>query len=402
MNTKRLIKVSGVQKVFAGFFAKRNARKILTEKPNTDRQTLFEETGALLALNNFKFDVKEHEILVIMGESGSGKSTLLRLIPRLIEPDLGSINIDGIDILSLNKKQLRKFRQDYFSMIFQHYGLMPHWTVIENIRYALNVKNFNKKSQEEIALHWIEQVGLAGFENHFPSQLSGGMRQRVGTARAFACNPRVMFLDEPFSAVDPLVRIQLQDQLLGLYKSMKSTIIMVTHDIDEALHLGDRIIICKDGLIQQIGTPEQIVYESKNSYVEDFVQNINKIRVITCEHSLFMPKTILTLTKKVQDALAIFHKEADLRYILIHNTGKAAQISGIIMRDTAELIPESMHQDPLEKHMITVEKISTAKKSQMMGDLLNPLKSSEVPVIITDEHGKHEGIIDRQAFIDAL
>ncbi|MEO9273761.1 glycine betaine/L-proline ABC transporter ATP-binding protein [Marinomonas sp. 5E14-1] len=236
------------------------------------KNDILAKTGCVVGVNDISLSIKSGEIFVIMGLSGSGKSTLVRHFNRLIDPTSGQIYVDGEDILQYDSNQLRQFRRKKISMVFQSFGLLPHKTVLENVAYTLKVRGESKAFQEEKANYWIETVGLKGYESRYPSQLSGGMRQRVGLARALAADTDIILMDEAFSALDPLIRTEMQDQLLTLQSTLNKTIVFITHDLDEALRIGNRIAIMKDGQLIQVGTPHDILNNPADEYVDRFVQ----------------------------------------------------------------------------------------------------------------------------------
>ena len=249
-------------------------------KAGVRKQSLLTEYGHVLGLADINLAIADQEIFVVMGLSGSGKSTLIRHFNRLIEPTQGAISIDGQDVLGLSRRDLELFRRHKMSMVFQRFGLLPHRTVLQNVGYGLAVQNVGKADVDHRAMHWIEQVGLEGFEDHYPGQLSGGMQQRVGLARALATDPEILLMDEAFSALDPLIRSSMQDLLLELQAKLNKTIVFITHDLDEALKLGDTIAILNDGGVVQTGDPQDIIMNPANDYIENFVQDINRARVI--------------------------------------------------------------------------------------------------------------------------
>ncbi|MCV6548074.1 MAG: glycine betaine/L-proline ABC transporter ATP-binding protein [Cohaesibacter sp.] len=239
--------------------------------------------NCVVGVQNASFTVNEGEIFCIMGLSGSGKSTLIRHINRLIEPTHGTVKIDGQDINKLNARELRQLRAEKIGMVFQSMALMPHRTVRENVAFSLEVRGIDKKERDEVADRAIDAVDLNGWDMKYPDELSGGMQQRVGLARAIAADPAILLMDEPFSALDPLIRRQLQDKFMALSAEMKKTTLFITHDLDEAIRIGDRIAIMKDGVIVQIGTPEEIVTAPADDYVADFVAGISKLELITAQ-----------------------------------------------------------------------------------------------------------------------
>lgn len=236
------------------------------------KSDILAKTGCVVGVNDISLSIDSGEIFVIMGLSGSGKSTLVRHFNRLIDPTSGHIYVDGEDILQYNSNQLRQFRRNKISMVFQSFGLLPHKTILENVAYGLKVRGETKAYQEEKANYWIDTVGLKGYESRYPAQLSGGMRQRVGLARALAADTDIILMDEAFSALDPLIRTEMQDQLLTLQSTLHKTIVFITHDLDEALRIGNRIAIMKDGQLIQVGTPHDILNNPADEYVDRFVQ----------------------------------------------------------------------------------------------------------------------------------
>ena len=247
------------------------------------REELLAETGCTAAVRDVSFDVAEGEVFVVMGLSGSGKSTLVRCLTRLIDATAGEVVIEGEDILKANDKQLRQLRRTEFSMVFQHFGLLPHRKVIDNVAYPLEIQGIKKDDRYNRAEEVIQLVGLTGYANSYPEQLSGGMQQRVGLARALVVNPDVMFLDEPFSALDPLIRRDMQDEVIRLHRELGKTMVFITHDLSEAMKLGDRIAIMRDGAVVQMGTAMDLVLHPADAYVEDFLRDIPKSHVLTLE-----------------------------------------------------------------------------------------------------------------------
>ncbi|ETW99474.1 MAG: glycine/betaine ABC transporter [Candidatus Entotheonella factor] len=249
-------------------------------KSGVGKQELLSGYNHVLGLSDINLTMAEQEIFVVMGLSGSGKSTLIRHFNRLIDPTAGEVVVDGQDIVSLPRKDLEAFRREKMSMVFQRFGLMPHRTVLQNVGYGLSIQGMHKTKITDRAMQWIEQVGLEGFEAHYPGQLSGGMQQRVGLARALATDAEILLMDEAFSALDPLIRTSMQDLLLELQAKLNKTIVFITHDLDEALRLADSLVILKDGFVVQAGDPQEIVMHPADEYIENFVKDINRARVI--------------------------------------------------------------------------------------------------------------------------
>lgn len=254
--------------------------QVAAVRAGLSKEKLASDHGHILGLNNINISMPAGKIQVVMGLSGSGKSTLIRHINRLIEPTSGKIMINGRDVLSLSEPELREFRRSGTAMVFQKFALLPHRTVIDNVMFGLEVRAFEKSKARDTAMRWIERVGLKGFENRYPNELSGGMQQRVGLARALTNDPAILLMDEAYSALDPLIRTDMQTMLLELQQELKKTIVFITHDLDEALRLGDQIVILRDGSIIQQGTSQDILLRPADDYIERFVKDVNRGRFI--------------------------------------------------------------------------------------------------------------------------
>ena len=278
------------------------------------KKDLLDEHRHVLGLNDVNIEIESRQIQVIMGLSGSGKSTLIRHINRLIEPTIGKVLVDGEDVLAMNDNELRDFRRFKASMVFQKFGLLPHRTVVENVQYGLKIQGIKVEESGERAQKWIDRVGLTGFETHYPAQLSGGMQQRVGLARALATDAEILLMDEAFSALDPLIRTDMQDVLLDLQEELHKTIIFITHDLDEALHIGDSIVILRDGGVVQQADPQHIILEPADEYVADFIQDINRARVLlvnsVMEEGHASNDTAMGPRTKLEEALQILNQAA--------------------------------------------------------------------------------------------
>jgi|TARA_B110000914_G_scaffold42547_1_gene35870 glycine betaine/proline transport system ATP-binding protein len=278
MTSTPVIKCDSVYKIFGD-----NAEKMLQNSNGNVDAKIFQDAGCIVGVNNASFEVSKGEMLVVMGLSGSGKSTLLRCISRLTEATAGKIYIEGEDLLAMNNKQLIELRRSKMGMVFQSFALLPHKTVLENIAFPLQIKGSENDGGIKKAMEMVELVGLKGRENYFPRELSGGQQQRVGIARSLAVEPDIWFLDEPFSALDPLIRKEMQDEFLRLQGVLNKTILFITHDFDEALRLADRIAIMKDGLIEQLDTPANIVLNPKTEYVRKFTEEVPREKVLKIE-----------------------------------------------------------------------------------------------------------------------
>ncbi len=274
--TQPMVRLSGLYKIFGA----RDKDVLHHVQDGMGKEELLAQHGHVLGLNNINVDMQAGEITVVMGLSGSGKSTLIRHLNRLIEPTAGEIIVQGEDVMQLSEDGLRHARQEKMSMVFQKFALLPHKTVLKNAGMPLSVRGEPEADCDKEAAKWLDRVGLSGFENHYPAQLSGGMQQRVGIARALSANTPIMLMDEAFSALDPLIRTDMQDLLLELQKELHKTIIFITHDLDEALKLADHLVILKDGFVVQQGEPQHILLNPNDPYIEDFVSDINRARVL--------------------------------------------------------------------------------------------------------------------------
>ena len=274
------IQIKNLYKIFG-----KNPKSALEQvKDGVNKDELLEKHNHVLGLKDINLDIKEKSIQVVMGLSGSGKSTLIRHINRLIEPTDGSVEVDGEDVLKMNDESLRNFRRTKTAMVFQRFALLPHKTVLENTMFGLHIQNIDEKEANTRARRWIDRVGLSGYEEKYPQHLSGGMQQRVGLARALTNDGEILLMDEAFSALDPLIRKDMQDILLELQDELHKTVVFITHDLDEALKIGDRIAILKDGIMDQEGIPADILLSPKTQYVKDFVEDVNRARVIKAKH----------------------------------------------------------------------------------------------------------------------
>ncbi|MEI2811015.1 MAG: glycine betaine/L-proline ABC transporter ATP-binding protein [Nocardioides sp.] len=275
--TDAALRVEGLWKIFGA-----RANSIIgTPDADLSRAEMKEKTGCVVGVKDVSFEVAPGEVFVVMGLSGSGKSTLVRLLTRLIEPTAGSVSLYGTDITGASEAQLRDIRRNKVSMVFQHFGLLPHRSVVDNVGYGLEVRGMGKKERRDRATEVVELVGLKGYERSYPDQLSGGMQQRVGLARALAGDPEMLLFDEPFSALDPLIRRDMQNEVIRLHREIGKTMVFITHDLAEALKLGDRILIMRDGEIVQIGTPDEVVGAPADEYVREFVSDVPKSHVLT-------------------------------------------------------------------------------------------------------------------------
>ena len=288
MNTSTKIVCNNVWKVFGP-----NPKRTLeTLDHSLSRSEIQEQTGHVVGVRDMSFKVEQGETFVVMGLSGSGKSTLVRCLSRLIEPTAGEVLIDGVDVVKMNDNELTELRRNKMSMVFQHFGLFPHRKIVENIAFGLEIRGVAKKERTEKAMEVLEMVGLGGWESNYPRELSGGMQQRVGLARAMAVDPEILIFDEPFSALDPLIRREMQDELLSLQEKVHKTMVFITHDFLEAIKMGDHIAIMKDGETSQIGTSEELVASPADDYVREFTEDVPRYKVLSAGAVMAPPDTV--------------------------------------------------------------------------------------------------------------
>lgn len=360
------------------------------------KEEILARTGHTLGLRDINLSINKGEIFVIMGLSGSGKSTLIRHFNRLIEPTEGSIMVNGTDVMHLSRKELEQFRRHELSMVFQRFGLFPHRTVLENVVYGLTVQKVNKTERDNRAKEWLATVGLEGYEDQYPSQLSGGQQQRVGLARALCTDPEILLMDEAFSALDPLIRSGMQDQLIELQDKLHKTIVFITHDLDEALRLGDRIAILKDGCLSQIGRPEEILLNPADDYVEAFVRDVNRARVLTVE-VVMNPAIHRVTTANIDEALKQMRGwKDDFGYVF-----KDDEYKGTITQEALEEASEQNTDDMPDLYEI-VEAGPSLSPDTVLQDALPATLESEFPVPVVCEEGVYQGTISKDDMVDIL
>ncbi len=364
---------------------------------DASKAKIMEKTGSIVGLRNVSLDIAGGSIFVVMGLSGSGKSTLIRHINRLIEPTAGRILVDDTDVVSLSKNALRDLRLHRVSMVFQNFGLLPNKTVLDNVALGLRFAGTNNAQARELAMQQIERVGLKGFEKQYPRQLSGGMQQRVGLARALATDAEILLMDEAFSALDPLIRHDMQSQLLELQTDLNKTIVFITHDLEEAPRIGDRIAILNDGSLSQCGTGEEILLHPADDYVERFVRNVDRSRVITVAAAA---RPVPTTTSAEISADKIAHllsaEDAQSVFIVDDEGQPAGAISAASIAHHADA-DDGYWRDP--KHVLPVTRVSS---DTILANALSDVAKSEVPVAVVDERGRLIGAISRQSTLEAM
>lgn len=393
-NNEYTLEVKDLWKIFGA-----DPRIILDSPENriASRQKLLEETGSVVAIRNISFQVRKGEIFVIMGLSGSGKSTLIRCVLRLIEPTAGQVFINSEDVCTFDSKQLMQLRRHTTGMIFQHFGLFPHKNVLDNAAYGLKVRGIKKEERYKKAHEALERVGLKGWENYLPSALSGGMQQRVGIARALANNPDILLMDEPFSGLDPLIRRQMQDEFISLQSEMHKTILFVTHDLDEALKLGNHIAIMKDGEIVQIGMPEEVITSPIDDYVRSFVQDASTAKVVTASSIMEDPLAVVYQWQGPRAALHLLRTNHLESAFVVDSENKLLGMITLqrlinFFRDNGSHIEDI--EDIIEKDYVT------CLPNALMQDLFALAAATPHPIAVVDEDGKLIGEIhDRAIFL---
>ena len=363
-------------------------------KKGKSKNEILKETGCTIAVNNASLSVREGEIFVIMGLSGSGKSSLLRCINRLNRPTSGEILINGEDIAGMPVERLRSLRRKELAMVFQHFGLLPHRTVLSNIAFGLELQGVPKEEREKKAYESIAVVGLKGYENQRVDELSGGMQQRVGLARALANDPEVLLMDEAFSALDPLIREQMQDELLDLQEKMKRTIVFITHDLDEAIKLGDRIAIMKDGEVVQVGTPEEILTDPANDYVTRFTESVDRGRVVTASSIMLTQPIVVRIRKDGPEA--IIRKMREKRLYALPVIGTDEQFLGEIrLKDVLRLRKEGVR----DISSIVMKEVPSVLESMTVEDMLPLLPKVQQALPVVDENNRLKGVVSTSAII---
>ncbi len=384
--TKPLISISGLYKIFG-----EKPLSVLDQvKQGKNKEDVLAETGHTVGLKDINLEIHKGEIFVIMGLSGSGKSTMIRHFNRLIDPTEGKILVEGIDVMSLSQKELEEFRRHKMSMVFQRFGLLPHRTVVDNVAYGLEIQGTSKEKRLEKASEWLETVGLKGYEQQFPSQLSGGQQQRVGLARALCTDAEILLMDEAFSALDPLIRSEMQDQLIELQSKLQKTIIFITHDLDEALRLGDRIAILKDGVLVQQGTPDDILLNPADDYVEAFVKDVNRARALTVETVMLPPPYRIT-AKTIDEALQQMKRSKhDYAY---HVTEEGYQ--GILTQDALEQAVDDHSTGSQHISEEIYEEVAVISPDAAIETVLTDSMSSDYSLPVVDEEGNLKGTLER-------
>ncbi len=362
--------------------------------PALSREEVLAQTGCVLAVRDVSFHVREGETFVIMGLSGSGKSTLVRCLSRLIEPTRGEVHIDGEDLLAMNRQQLRDIRRHKMGMVFQHFGNFPHKRVMENVVYGLQVQGIDKATQRRRATEVIELVGLSGWEERYPHELSGGMQQRVGLARALAVDPQILLFDEPFSALDPLIRREMQDQLIGLQQLVQKTMVFITHDFLEALKVGDRVAIMRDGEFVQVGTPEELVANPVNDYVRDFTRDVPRSKVLTARSVMTPARVYATADQGLADLMSRLAAEECESAVVVDDEDRF--IGTVRLAD----LPDAGAGNPSVASVMR-DSCPVVEPGTRLEHLIPLTIANDSPIAVLDS-GRCIGTISREAAVSAL
>ncbi|MBO8157528.1 MAG: glycine betaine/L-proline ABC transporter ATP-binding protein [Bacillaceae bacterium] len=389
MTTK--IKIEHVSKIFGP----KPKSVIPMVEEGMSKDEILEKTGHTVGVYDASLDIQEGEIFVIMGLSGSGKSTLIRCFNMLNKPTSGAIYVDGENIVEYDSQALKQFRQKKIAMVFQHFGLFSHRTVLGNVEYGLEIRGVPKEEREKIARENLEVVGLKGWEDKYPDELSGGMQQRVGLARALANDPDILLMDEPFSALDPLIRREMQLELLDIQERLKKTIVFITHDINEAFKIGDRVAVMKDGKVVQVGTPEEILEKPANDYISEFIKDIDRSKVLQAESIMIKPNALVSL----KDGLKVAVKEMEENGLSsVFVVDRQRHLKGIVTIDDA--INGIKKKMTLED--VINPDVSVAERSEYIQDLIPKALESKYPIAVVNEDNRLEGIILRVHVLSSL
>ena len=374
-------------------FGKRRKAALELVKKNSSKDEILKKTGSTVGVYDINMEINDGEIFVIMGLSGSGKSTLIRLLNRLSEPTAGQLIIDGEDITKLNKKELLDIRRKKMSMVFQNFALFPHRTILENTEFGLEVQDISKKERQERAEKALDNAKLLAFKDQYPDQLSGGMQQRVGLARALTNNPDILLMDEAFSALDPMVRKEMQDELLDLQATVQKTIIFITHDLDEALRIGDRIAIMKDGKLVQVGTGEELLTTPENDYVRNFTEGVDRSKVLIAEN-IMIPAFTTNITVDGPTVALRRMQEEEVSGLVAVN--KNRQFQGYLSADAA--VRARKQKLPLSD---VIEEMPQITSDTLISDILPVIYDANTPVAVVDE-GRLRGVIIKGSVLEAL
>lgn len=386
-----IIEVKKVSKLYG--YSKSEAEKLL--RKGAEKDEVFEETGVITALWDVNFNIKKGEIFVVIGLSGSGKSTIIRCLNLLNRPTSGKVLYEGNDISKLSRKELLNFRREKISMIFQNFALMSHRTVLANVAYGLEVKGMPKTEREAKAMEMIEMVGLSGMENQPVTSLSGGMRQRVGIARALANDPEVLLMDEPFSALDPLVRNDMQFELLSIQRKLEKTVVFITHDINEAFKLGDTVAIMRDGKVIQIDTPQNMSENPADEYVKKFIDSVDKSMIFNVGSVMIKPSCLVRINDKPEHAIKTMRQHGVSSAYVIDNK---LRFCGILTLSGAI----ATHEQKLPISERLIGDLECVTEDMLVNDIMPMAAEAAFPIPVVDEANRLKGIVSRAAVLSSL
>lgn len=386
------IDVRNVSKIFGRQTEK--AEKLAAQ--GLSKEEILKKTGATVGVDRVSFQIEKGEIFVIMGLSGSGKSTVLRMLNQLIPTTSGQIIVDGQDLTKLTKKELLDFRRNKMSMVFQDFALFPHYTVLENVAYGLEIKNVSKEERLKKAQHALELVGLKGYGEQYPDQLSGGMQQRVGLARALASDAQVLLMDEAFSALDPLNRKEMQDELLRIQAELNKTIVFISHDLNEALKLGNHIMIMRNAKLVQVGTPEEILTSPADDYVEKFIEDVDRSRILTAENVMISPAMVNIEKAGPRTALREMRENNTSSIYLVDSKYRFKGIA------SAQDVSQCLKAGKTDLYDVIQTDVPTTTLDTVLTDLLADISTTTIPFAVLDDQQRLRGIIIRGAVLAAL
>ena len=376
-------------------FGQRPQEVLAQVEAGTGKEEILAGTGHTVGLHDVNLSIKRAETFVVMGLSGSGKSTFVRCVNRLIDPTAGQVRVGGVDIVELGAAEIKALRRTRMSMVFQRFGLLPHRNVVQNVAYGLRVQGVPKEERLERARRWIDVVGLQGYERMRPNQLSGGMQQRVGLARALCTDPDILLMDEPFSALDPLIRRDMQDELVRLQRDLNKTIVFITHDLDEALRLGDRIAILKDGKVVQVGSPVEIITRPADAYVQEFVRDVNRARVLNAGEVMDQVEPLLLDTTPDGAQAALHSAHQRIGFV----TDRDQRYRGLVHIDD---VPAAVERGDRDLGDILRKSAPTARAGQSLDELLGMAADNRLPIAVLGERERFLGILTRQMTLAAL
>lgn len=388
------IKVENIFKIFG----QQPKKALQMLKDGLDKQTIHQRTGLTVGVQDASFTINTGEIFVVMGLSGSGKSTMVRMLNRLIAPTAGHIYVDGQDVAAMNDAELLALRRQKMSMVFQSFALMPHLSVLENAAFGLEMAGVDKKARQERAMQALEQVGLEGYHHSRPGQLSGGMQQRVGLARGLTVNPEVLLMDEAFSALDPLIRTEMQDELLKLQSRAQRTIVFISHDLDEAMRIGDRIAIMEGGRVVQVGTPEEILQNPADDYVRAFFRGVDPTNILTAG-DIARDSQVTVIRHQGEGPRAALQRliSHDREYGYVLDADR--RLKGIVSTDSLKALIDSGGKDLTPAFL---EEVGSVQAGDSMQQILPELTLRPWPVPVVREDGKYLGVISKNQFLRTL